>query len=109
MMKKLGLILSVFLFLSVQLSAQSVGYIENKGQWDNEIVAKYSLANGVVWFKKDRVIIPIIEENAFVEAVEMAHEHEGEEHIIVQGMPTQCALVRIPILRLIFQESIAIM
>ena len=85
MMKKLGLIFSVFLFLSVQLSAQSVGYIENKGQWDNEIVAKYSLANGVVWFKKDRVIIPIIEENAFVEAVEMAHEHEGEEHIIVQG------------------------
>ncbi len=74
----------VFTIICPLLYGQSVGYIENKGQWDQSILSKYSLANGVAWFKNDHVVIPLIEENLFVESVEMAHDYpEGD--IMVDG------------------------
>ncbi len=84
-MNKFYLALGLGFLFSSQIIAQSVGYIQNKGQWSDDVVAKYALANGVVWFKEDRVVIPIIEEETFVEAVELAHEYEGDESILVDG------------------------
>lgn len=70
--------------VSFSALGQSAGYIENKGQWDDEIVARYNLLNGVAWFMEDRVRIPIIEEESFLEAAHEAHEHP-EDQVLIEG------------------------
>lgn len=70
----------VFFFSLMQSSlGQSRGYIENKGQWDDAVLAKFQLANGVAWIMKDRVRFPLIEENVNHEAEEFAHDHPTED------------------------------
>ncbi len=68
--------------LTAGLLAQSVGYMENKGQWDEEIVARYSLANGVAWFMEDRVRIPIVEESVHMATIEATHDAPEGDHFI---------------------------
>jgi len=84
-MNKFRLFLVIGVLFSSQMNAQSVGFIENKGQWGNDVFAKYSLANGVAWFRKDQVIIPLIEEQTYVDAIELAHDHDGESNVLVDG------------------------
>jgi len=69
---------------SLSAMAQSVGYIENKGQWNDEVVAKYTLPNGDAWFLADRVRIPIFEQDAFHEAMHIAHD-EPDARIDLEG------------------------
>lgn len=75
---KLYLASGFFLLSAVSLS-QSRGYIENKGQWHDEIVARYPLVNGSAWFFRDRVRIALIEETTFHEASEIAHHHPEQD------------------------------
>ncbi|MDP4844617.1 MAG: gliding motility-associated C-terminal domain-containing protein [Salibacteraceae bacterium] len=68
--------LFVFLALfSLISSAQSVGFIENKGQWAEEISAKYHLSNGVASFINNEVRLSVIEPNLYAELEHEAHDH----------------------------------
>lgn len=72
----------LFLLLSFffhQANSQSRGYIENKGQWNDDIIAQFQLANGTAWIMNDRVRFPLIEESTNHEAEEFAHDHPGED------------------------------
>ncbi len=71
---------------------QSRGYIENKGQWDDEVVAQFQLTNGVAWMMDDRVRFPLIEEGVYHEAAEFAHDNpdtdmwiEGHSYEMIFG------------------------
>ncbi|MEQ9187592.1 MAG: gliding motility-associated C-terminal domain-containing protein [Cryomorphaceae bacterium] len=82
--KRILLFSGLIFGLGQLVNAQSVGYMENKGQWDENIKARYALANGVAWFYEDRVRIPIIEETVFLAGVEAAHE-APEDDLVVSG------------------------
>lgn len=82
MLKITVFFVSFLLYANVSF-AQSLGFIQNKGQWDDEVVSKYALANGAAWFKHDKVVIALIEEEEFLEAVELMHDHAPE--VLVNG------------------------
>lgn len=78
-------VISIFtLFNSSFLKAQSVGFIENKGQWSEEISAKYHLSNGVASFIKNEVRLSVIEPNVYAELEHEAHDHP-ETSVVGKG------------------------
>ena len=72
----------IFLFLSSAVIGQSRGYVENKGQWDDDIVSRFYLINGTAWFYNDRVRISLLNEEDMHEKHEFSHDHPYEDNII---------------------------
>jgi gliding motility-associated-like protein len=62
------------LFVPSMLFAQSLGFEENKGQWDEDILARFRLGNGVAWFMQDRVRIPLVDGEELLAAMDEVHD-----------------------------------
>ncbi len=62
--------------------SQSSGYVENKGQWDDEVVGRFYLPNGAAWFFNDRVRFPLVEEELLHEAHEFSHENPDVSNVL---------------------------
>ncbi len=76
------IVLVVAVVLPSLLYGQSLGFEENKGQWDDEIVARYRLGNGVAWFMEDRVRIPLVDGEELLAASEYVHDYPEENYFL---------------------------
>ena len=70
------------LLFTTAIFAQSIGYVENKGQWQKDIVSRFYLTNGTAWFMKDRVRVSLLNEEDMHERHEFSHDHPYEDNII---------------------------
>ncbi|MCI5054651.1 MAG: PKD domain-containing protein [Flavobacteriales bacterium] len=79
------LMLVLFVLYEFSLSASSVGFIENKGQWQSNVAFRASLGTGQIYLEKNQLTFCFQNEEDLHEAHELHHlgDHNGlERHII---------------------------
>lgn len=91
-MKIFYIILVLFLFGFQPLLAQNGNYItghtspfiENLGQWDNDLVFRSDFNGGRIYFYKNKFRFGFLDHNDLASAAELHHNHSGESTEILQ-------------------------
>ncbi|MEX2597401.1 MAG: gliding motility-associated C-terminal domain-containing protein [Salibacteraceae bacterium] len=84
----LCIVLIVF-FNGFAIVAQSSAFVQNKGQWTEEVIAQFDFQHSSLWFLEDRVRVSAIDQQNAVRAVEAMHCHgelQGQVHGHVYDM-----------------------
>lgn len=63
--------------LGWSVQAQSPAFIENKGQWQDEVVYRYTLNNGDLWLEKTGWTMTVLDEAELGEAMHALHGEDG--------------------------------
>ena len=77
--KRLVYIALLFLIISVNAHAQGYTFIENKGQWADQVFAKAEIEGGYIYFEKDEITYDFYDHEEFERYVDAHHHKESKK------------------------------